>query len=283
MNILVSNYTSKHITFNKGEYVGTTHRWNTTISSQPRYTLNTKYYHGKNGDKKGWTKYFQTTTSKATTKYQNKLTELLKEYDSQFAQDETTIGTTPLTEMTIDTGTSEPVTQKPYPIAMKYYKRVKEEINKLLIVKVIQGSQSSWSAPITVVPKGNGGKCQVINYHAINKVTWKFIWPMPKLEDIFSQLYGAKYFSTLDLWAGCHHIPLDEYSIPKTAFTSLFGKYEYIKVPFGLVQAPAYCQELMTDVLKDFSFTIAYLDYIIIFSRTAEEHLTHIKHFQKIM
>ena len=64
---------------------------------------------------------------------------------------------------------------------------------------------------------------------------------MPKVEDIFSQLNGAKYFSTLDLQAGYHHIPLDEASIPKTAFTSPFGKYEYIKVPFGLTQAPAYC------------------------------------------
>ena len=63
---------------------------------------------------------------------------------------------------------------------------------------------------------------------------------MPKVEDIFSQLNGAKYYSTLDHQAGYHHIPLDEASIPKTAFTSPFGKYKYIKVPFGLAQAPAY-------------------------------------------
>ena len=99
---------------------------------------------------------------------------------------------------------------------------------------------------------------------------------MPKLEDIFSQLNRVKYFSTLDLWAGYHHIPLEESSMPKTAFTSPYGKYEYIKVPFGLVQAPAYFQELMTGVLNDFSFAITYLDNIIIFSRTAE-HFNHIK------
>ena len=66
-----------------------------------------------------------------------KLTELLKEYNSQFAQDETSIGATPLTEMTIDTGTSKPISQKPYPIAMKHYQWVKDEINKLLMTKVI--------------------------------------------------------------------------------------------------------------------------------------------------
>ena len=70
-----------------------------------------------------------------------------------------------------------------------------------------------------VIPKGDEGKCLVINYQALNKVTGKFIWPMPKVEDIFSQVNSAKYFSTLDLRAGYHHIPLDEESIPKTAFT----------------------------------------------------------------
>ena len=99
----------------------------------------------------------------------------------------------------------------------------------------------------------------------------------------FSKLNGAKYFSTLDLRAGYHHIPLDKSSILKTAFNSPFGKYEYIKVPLGLAQAPAYFQELMIGILKDFDFAIAYLDDIIIFSKTAEEHLLHIrKVFEKL-
>ena len=75
---------------------------------------------------------------------------------------------------------------------------------------------------------------------------------MPKVEDIFSKLNGAKYFSTLDLQAGYHHITLDESSISKTAFNSPFGMYEYVKVPFRLAQGPAYFQELMTGILKGF-------------------------------
>ena len=106
---------------------------------------------------------------------------------------------------------------------------------------------------------------------------------MPKVNDIFSKLNRAKYFSTLDLRAGYHHISLDKSSIPNTAFNSPFGKYEYVKVPFGLAQALAYFQELMTGILKDFDFAIPYLDDIIIFSRTAEEHLSHIrKVFEKL-
>ena len=100
---------------------------------------------------------------------------------------------------------------------------------------------------------------------------------MPKVEDILSKLKGATYFTTLDLRAGYHHIPLDKPSIPKTAFNSPFGKFEYMKVPFGLAQAPAYFQELMTGILKDFNFTRAYLDDIIIFSKTPQEHLLHIR------
>ena len=91
---------------------------------------------------------------------------------------------------------------------------------------------------------------------------------MPKVEDIFSKLNGAKYFSTLDLWTSYHHIPLDKSSIPKTTFKSPFGKYEEVKVPFGLAKAPAYFQKLMIGILTDFNFFIAYLDDIIIFSTT---------------
>ena len=161
-----------------------------------------------------------------------------KEYKSQFAHNITTIWTTPLTEMMINTGVSEAVSQKPYPIVMKHYKWVKGVINRLLTAKALQGSQSRWSAPIIVVLKQDGGKHLVIDYCALNKITKKFIWPMPKVEDISVQLNDMEYFSTLDLWARYHHIPLDESSILKTAFTSPFRKY--IKVPFGLTQAPAF-------------------------------------------
>ena len=140
---------------------------------------------------------------------------LLQEYESQFAKDETTIGTTPLMSMTIDMGTANPVSQKPYPIAMKHYQWVKDEIEKLLATKVICTSHSSWSAPIIVVPKGNGGKHLVIDYRALNKVTRKFTWPMPKVEDIFSKLNGATYFTTLDLEQDTITFPWINHLYPK--------------------------------------------------------------------
>ena len=99
---------------------------------------------------------------------QHELNTLLQEYESQFAKDETSIRTTPLTSMTIDTGASNPISQKPYPIVMKHY-------------------------------QCDGRKHLVIDHRALNKVTRKFTWPMPKVEDIFSKLNGATYFTTLDL------------------------------------------------------------------------------------
>ena len=92
------------------------------------------------------------------TSTHHKLDALLKEYESQFVKDETCSRNTPLTSMTINTGSSDPVSQKPYPITMKNYQWMKEEIEKLLAVKVICCSRSSWSAPIIIVPKGDGRK-----------------------------------------------------------------------------------------------------------------------------
>ena len=276
VNVIVSNYTNKHLTFHKGKYIGHLKPLEQDSTDQGETHQANSVTLKKMMSETVMSDTFNPPCHEILPTVQNSLKLLLEEYDSQFAQDETSIGMTPLTSMTIDTGTTNPVSQKPYPIAMKHYNWVKNEIKKLLTAKVIHSSHSSWSAPIIVVPKGDGGKCLVIDYRALNKVTRKFTWPMPKVEDIFSKLNGATYFTTLDLHAGYHHIPLDKSSIPKTAFNSPFGKYEYIKVPFGLAQAPAYFQELMTGILKDFPFAIAYLDDIIIFSKMPQEHLSHI-------
>ena len=279
VNILVSNYTNKHLTFHKGEYIGYLKPAitdGTTIDQTEAHQTNSIMLQKMMAEQVK-PDVFDPPHHKLTTNVQNKLDTLLKEYESQFAKDETSIRTTPLTSMKTDTGNSDPVSQKPYPIAMKHYQWVKEEIEKLLTAKAIHNSRSSWSAPIIVVPKGDGEKCFVIDYRALNKVTRKFTWPMPKVEDIFSKLNGATYFTTLDLRAGYHHIALDKPSILKTAFNSPFRKHEYVKVPFGLAQAPAYFQELMTGILKDFNFVIAYLGNIIIFRKTLQEHLSHIR------
>ena len=205
------------------------------------------------------------------------LEQLLTENKEAFADDEREIGVAPLIKMSIDTGDHPPIAKRPYTLSVKHYDWVKDELDKLLEAGIIRESHSSWSAPIVVVPKAEGGKCLCVDFRAHNAITRKYIWPMPRVEDIFSKLGKAKYFTTLDLRVGYHHIALDDDAIKKTAFVSPFGKFEFLHVCFGLAQAPAFFQNLMNKVLNGLHFTMAYLDDIIIFNETAEQHLTHIK------
>ena len=102
--------------------------------------------------------------------------------------------------------------------------------------------------------------------------------PLPKIDKMYANLHGAKIFTTLDLRSGYYHIGLDKESKAKTAFVTPFGKYKFNTVPFGLAQAPAYFQQLISIVLQDCSeFAMVYLDNIIIFSKNEEEHLKHIE------
>ena len=203
------------------------------------------------------------------------LEQLLERNQDCFAEDERQIGTTPLITMSIDTGDHPPVVKRPYTLALKHHDWVTAEIDKLLEAGVIRERDSSWSAPIAVVPKGDG-KDYTLTIRALNAITRTFIWPMPRVEDFLAKLGKAKFSTTLDLRSGYHHIALDKESIKKTAFCTPFGKYEYLKVPFGLAQAPSYFQKLMNKVLDGLNFAFAYLDDIIIFSNTAEENLRHI-------
>ena len=157
---MVANYTNKQITFNKGEYIGYLGPAITddmTIDDSETHSTHSITLQ-KMIAEQVLPDIFDQPHHKLKPGIQSKLDMLLKEYETQFAKDETSIGTTPLTEMTINTGDSEPISQKPYPITMKNYQWVKDEIAKLLTAKVIHSSRSSWSAPIIVVSKVDGGK-----------------------------------------------------------------------------------------------------------------------------
>ena len=145
VNILVSNYTNKHLTFNKGEYIR--HLEPAVMDTNKIDQKETHQTHSitlkKMMIEMVTPDTFNPPHHELSTAVQNDLDLLLLEYESQFAKDETSIGTTPLTSMTIDTGTSEPISQKPYPIAMKHYQWIKDETEKLLAANVICTSRSS--------------------------------------------------------------------------------------------------------------------------------------------
>ena len=132
VNILVSNYTNKHLTFHKGEYIGHLEPAVMDSTDQPEIHQTNRITLKKMMSETVTPDAFNLPHHELSTAVQNELDLLLQEHESQFAKDETSIGTTPLPSMTIDTGTSEPVSQNPYPIAMKHYQWVKDEIEKLL-------------------------------------------------------------------------------------------------------------------------------------------------------
>ena len=149
---------------------------------------------------------------------------------------------------------------------------------------------SNWASPIVVVPKksapGEPLKRRLcIDFRKVNELQQEVITagktkgqislhPLPKIDEMYVKLKGAKVFSTIDLRSGYHHIALGKSSRAKTAFVTPFGKYEFLMVPFGLAQAPAYFQLLMNKVLDGLDFTMTYLDDIIIFS--SNEHLEEV-------
>ena len=124
-----------------------------------------------------------------------------------------------------------------------------------------------------------------VDYRALNRLTKRDTYPIPRVDDNLDRLGGCRYFSTIDLEAGFHQIPMHEESIERTAFNTRYGKFEYLVMPFGLCNAPSTFQRVMNSVLEGLidQFCVVYIDDILIYSRTLEEHQAHLKEvFQRL-
>ena len=220
-------------------------------------------------------------------------TQLYNEYDDIFSKNNQDIRMTTLIEMEIYTWDSLPVAQSPYTLPLKHYEWVQKEIEMLEKAGVIVKSLSPWASPVIVVPKKSAPdepphRRLVIDYRKINSFQQQIkradkstgclsLYPLPKIDERFAKLNESRIFSTIDLRSGYYHIGLTEGSRPKSAFVVPMGKFEFLRTPFSLSQVPAYFQLLIDNVLQGCSkFAMRYLDDIIIFSRTEEEHLEHL-------
>ncbi len=177
-------------------------------------------------------------------------------------------------------------------------RQVTELLQKQLIKQLIELSVSPFGAPILFVLKKTGELQTVIDYRALNKMTVKNRYPLPRIDDLFDKLQGSQFFTSLDAASGFHQILLQESDRPKTAFRTPFGHYQFCVLPFGLTNAPATFQAAMNKVfnpnkyeadgtinpLSELSdFVLVFIDDILIFSKSAEEHLKHVRKVMQVL
>ena len=172
----------------------------------------------------------------------------------------------------------------PYRLSPKELAEAKKQIADLLAKGFIQPSQSPFGSPILFVQKKDGSLRMCIDYRGLNAVTSRNRYPLPNIADLLDKFSGATVFSSLDLASGYHQIRISDDDVPKTAFTTPFGHYEFKVLSFGLTNAPATFQAVMNRLFGHLhSFCVVYLDDILIFSKTPEEHLQHLETVLQIL
>ena len=150
-------------------------------------------------------------------------------------------------------------------------------VDEMMQTGVIERSNSPWGFPIVLVEKKDGSKRFCVDFRALNKITKKYARPLPVIDDILASLGSARYFSKLDLKYEYWQVKLHDDDKEKSAFTCHRGLFHFNVMPFGLANVPCIFQELMSIVLRgQEDFALAYLDDILIFSNTVEDHLKHI-------
>ncbi|WVZ93726.1 hypothetical protein U9M48_039683 [Paspalum notatum var. saurae] len=172
-----------------------------------------------------------------------------------------------------------PIAKRQYRVAPKEQELIKENIDELLGKGFIRPSSSPWAFPVSFVDKKDGSRRMCVDYRALNDVTIKNKYPLPWIDDLFDQLQGACVFSKIDLRSGYHQMKIRPSDIPKTAFITRFGLYEYTVMSFGLTNAPAYFMNLMNKVFIEYldKFVVVFIDDILIYSKMEEEHEEHLR------
>ncbi|GKE15698.1 putative gag-pol polyprotein, partial [Tanacetum coccineum] len=174
---------------------------------------------------------------------------------------------------------STPVAKTPYRLAPSEMQELMKQLQELLDKAFIRPSSSPWGAPFLFVKRKDGSMRMCINYQELNKITIKSRCLLPRIDDLFDQLQGASFFSKIDRRLGYHQLKIQEEDIPKTAFQTRYGHYEFIVMPFGLTNAPTAFMNLMNRVCRPMldKSVIVFIDDILIYSKSAKDHETHLR------
>jgi hypothetical protein len=178
-----------------------------------------------------------------------------------------------------------PNAQPIYRMTPKELDVLRKELDDMLEKKHIQPSKSPYGAPVIFIKKKDGSMRLCIDYRVLNKLTIKNRYPLPRIDGLLDQLQGAKVFSKIDLRTGYHQIRIHPSDIEKTAFRTRYGHYEFRVLPFGLTNAPATFMTLMQDIFRPLldKCMVVYVDDILVFSKTEEEHQTHLRQVLDIL
>jgi len=170
------------------------------------------------------------------------------------------------------------LTQPPYRMTPKELDELKIQLQELLDKGFIRPSKSPWGAPVLFVKKKDGTLRLCIDYRQLNKVTVNNRYPLPRIDDLFDQLKGAKVFSKIDLRSGYYQIRIKGQEVPKTAYRTRYGHFKFLVLPFGLTNAPSLFMDLMNRVFQPYldKFVVIFIDDILVYSKSYEEHEQHL-------
>ena len=171
------------------------------------------------------------------------------------------------------------MSRAPYRMAPTELKKLKSQLQEILDKGFIRPSVSPCGALVLFVKKKDGILRMCIDYRQINKVIVKNKYPLPRIEDLFDQLKGADVFSKIDLRSGYYQLRVKEVDVPKTAFRTRYGHYEFLVMPFGLTNAPVAFMDLMNRVFRPYvdQFVVVFIDDILVYSKDAQEHEQHLR------
>ncbi|KAL5838964.1 hypothetical protein ACOSQ4_011572 [Xanthoceras sorbifolium] len=173
---------------------------------------------------------------------------------------------------------AQPISTTPYRMAPAELVELRKQLGELLEKGFIRESTSPWGAPVLFAKKADGSLRLCVDYRKLNQVTVKNKYPLPRIDELFDQLGGSKFFSKIDLRSGYHQLKVRAEDIPKTAFRTRYGHFEFLVMPFGLTNAPAAFMDIMNRIFRPYldKFVVVFIDDILVYSRTCEEHVEHL-------